>query len=62
MKSNCSENKYKIGNLKSFVHTNYLKISFNITILLHMLFINIKYMYSMIVSDVPFLQETCILI
>ena len=34
IKSSCSENKIKIANLKSFVYTNYLKIHFNITILL----------------------------
>ena len=34
------------ANLKSFVHSNYSKISFNITILLYMLFLSIKYMHS----------------
>ena len=45
IKSSCSENKFQIANLKNFVYT-YLKICFNITILLYMLFLSIKCMHS----------------
>ena len=44
IKSNCSKNKFKISNLKNFAYI-YLKIRFNITILLHMLFLSIKCMH-----------------
>ena len=46
IKSSCSLNKFYTANLKCFVYTNYLKICFNITILLYMLFLSIKYMHS----------------
>ena len=46
IKSNCCGNKFKIANLKSFVYNNYLKMCFNITILLFMLFLCIKCMHS----------------
>ena len=59
IKSSCSENTFKIVNLKSLVHTNYLKISLYITIFLCMSFLSVKYVHSMIVSDVCFLQEMC---
>ena len=45
IKSSSSENKFKIANLKNFEYT-YLKICFNITILLYMLFLSIKCMHS----------------
>ena len=45
IKSSCSENKFKIANLKNLVYI-YLKMHFNITILLCMLFLSIKYMHS----------------
>ena len=51
--------KRTIANQNSFVRTDYLKISFNTSILLYMLFFIIKYMHSMIVSGVHFLQEMC---
>ena len=53
IKSSCSGNKFKIANQDSFIHTNYLKISFNTNIL------SIKYMNSMTVSDVRFWQKMC---
>ena len=48
---------FKIANLKSFVYTNYLKMFQSGYILLYMLFLIIKYMHSMIVSDVCFFQD-----
>ena len=44
IKSSCSENKLKIANLKNFAYI-YLKIRFNIIILLHMLILSIKCMH-----------------
>ena len=41
MKSSCSENKFRIANLKNFAYI-YLKTRFNVTNLLHMLFLSIK--------------------
>ena len=46
IKSSSSENKFKITNLKNFVYI-YLKMHFNVTILLYMLFLSIKCMHSM---------------
>ena len=45
IKSSCSENIFKIANLKNFAYI-YLKIHFNITILFHVLFLSIKCMHS----------------
>ena len=45
IKSSCFENEFKIVNLKNFVYI-YLKIHFNITILLYRLILRIKFMHS----------------
>ena len=55
IKSSCSGNKFKIANQKSFMHTDYLKISFYTNILLYLLFLSVKYMHPIAVSDVHFL-------
>ena len=57
IKSSYSENKFQIANLKNFVYI-YIKICFNITILLHMLFLSIKCMHSIDNVVYALLQST----
>ena len=54
-----AENAFKFAHLKDSVCANYLKMHFNIIILLYVLYLSLKHMHSIIVSDIFFICKKC---